>query len=165
MWLIVGEVFFFIAVGILLFGGLILTLVNLPGAWVIWAGILLTSIVKGLEEIPLWFVILTALFALVVTLIDNFVIPIAAKKFGGGKWGMLGGILGAFVGFIVANIPGLLVGPFLGAFALEYLVAKKKSQDAFKAGMGSFIGVIFSIALRVFLCFAMIIAFLIIWIF
>lgn len=165
MWSVIGEVFFFLAVGILLFGGLILTFVNLPGAWLIWGGILLTSIVKGLEVIPLWFLILSFVFALIVTLIDNFVIPLAAKKYGGGKWGMLGGVLGAFVGFILLNIPGLFIGPFLGAFVLEYLVAKKEKGDAIKAGVGSFIGVILSIALKITLCFTMIIAFLVIWIF
>ncbi len=159
------EILFFLVVFVLLTGGLILVVVNLPGAWAIWFAILLTAIVKGLAEIPLWFVIVTFFGALIITLIDNFVIPIAAKKFGGGKWGMLGGILGAFVGFIFANIPGLLLGPFLGAFILEYLVAKKKSEDAFKAGFGSFIGVVFSIALKVFLSISMIVAFLIIWIF
>jgi len=156
----IGEVFFFLAVGVLLFGGLILTFVNLPGAWLIWGGILLTSIVKGFEVIPLSFV-----FALIVTLIDNFVIPLAAKKYGGGKWGMLGGVLGAFVGFILLNIPGLFIGPFLGAFVLEYLVAKKEKGDAIKAGVGSFIGVILSIALKITLCFTMIVVFLAIWIF
>lgn len=165
MWSIVLEVLFYLAVGVLLFGGLALTLFNLPGVWLIWGGILLTSIVKGLAEIPLWFVIMTFFFAVIVTLIDNFIIPIAAKKFGGGKWGMLGGILGAIFGFLIANIPGLLVGPFLGAFALEYLLAKRKSQDAFRAGVGSFLGVIASISLKIVLCFSMIIIFLIIWIF
>ncbi len=165
MWSIIGEVFFFLGVGVLLFGGLALTVFNLPGVWLIWGGILLTSIVKGLEEIPLWFVIMAFFFAIIVTLIDNFIIPIAAKKFGGGKWGMLGGILGAFVGFVFASIPGLLVGPFLGAFALESLFAKRNSRDAFKAGFGSFVGVIFAISLKVFLSLAMIFVFLFVWIF
>ncbi len=165
MWGIIAEVFFFLVVFVLLFGGFILTFANLPGAWLIWGGILLTSLVRGFAEIPLWFVILTFFFALIITLIDNFVIPFAAKKYGGGKWGMLGGVLGAFAGFIFFSLPGLFAGPFLGAFALEYLFAKKNSQDSLKAGLGSFFGVIISIALKVFLCFAMIIAFLVIWIF
>jgi len=165
MWGIIGEVFFFLAIFVLVFGGLILTFVNLPGAWLIWFGILLTAMVRGLAEIPLWFVILTFFLAIVITLIDNFVVPLAAKKYGGGKWGMLGGILGAFLGFILFSLPGLLIGPFLGAFALEYLIAKKEKGDAIRAGTGSFLGIIFSIALKIFLCFGMIIAFLIIWIF
>ncbi len=165
MWIVIGEVFFFFGVGVLLLGGLVLTFVNLPGAWLIWAGILLTGIVKGFDVIPVWFVILTFFFALIVTLIDNLIIPLAAKKYGGGKWGMLGGVLGAFFGFVLLNLPGLFIGPLLGAFAMEYLVAKKEKKDAFKAGMGSFLGVIVSIALKVTLCFGMILAFLVIWIF
>jgi uncharacterized protein len=165
MWEIVSEIGFFLIIFVLLFGGLILSFVNLPGAWIIWIGILLTAIVKGFENIPLWFVILTFFLALVVGIIDNFIIPLAAKKYGGGKWGMLGGVLGAFFGFIFFNLPGLLMGPFLGAFAFEYYIAKKERGDAIRAGTGSFIGVILTIALKVFICFGMIIAFLIIWIF
>ena len=165
MWVIIGEVFFFFSVGVLLLGGLILTFVNLPGAWLIWAGILLTGIVKGFDVVPVWFVILTFFFAIIITLIDNFVIPLAAKKYGGGKWGMLGGLLGAFFGFLLLNLPGLFIGPLFGAFILEYLVAKKGKEEAFKAGIGSFLGVIATIVLRVMICFAMIIIFLIIWIF
>ncbi len=165
MWSIIGEVFFFLSVGVLLFGGLVLTVVNLPGVWLIWGGILLASIVRGLEEIPLWFLIVTFFVSVIVTLIDNFVIPLAAKRFGGGRWGMLGGLVGAIVGFVFANIPGLLVGPFLGAFILEYVLAKKNSQDAFRSGFGSFLGVIFSIAMKMFFCVSMIVFFLIIWIF
>ena len=165
MWEIVGEVFFFLVIFVLLFGGLILSFVNLPGVWIIWIGILLTAIVKGLENIPLWFVILSFFLALVVGIIDNFIIPLAAKKYGGGKWGMLGGVVGAFLGFMFFNLPGLLMGSFIGAFALEYYIAKKEKGDAIRAGTGSFIGVILTIALKVFICFGMIIAFLIIWIF
>ena len=165
MWSIVLEIFFFLAVGILLLGGLILTFVNLPGIWLIWGGILLTAIVRGLVEIPLWFLFLTFFFAVIVSLIDNFVIPIAAKRYGGGKWGMLGGILGLFLGLIIFNLPGLFLGPFLGAFALEYLVAKREKSDAFRAGFGSFLGVIFSIAIKIALSFGIIIAFLMVWVF
>lgn len=165
MWGIIGEVFFFLVVFVLIFGGLILTFASLPGVWLIWAGILLTAIVRGLAEIPLWFVILTFFLAVIVSLIDNLVIPLATKKYGGGKWGMLGGVAGAFLGFLFFSLPGLLMGPFLGAFALEYLVAKREKADAIRAGTGSFLGIIFSIALKVFLCFGIIFAFLIIWIF
>ncbi len=159
------EILFFILIGILLLGGLISVIVNLPGAWVIWIAILLTAIVKGLGEIPLWFVIVSFVAAVIISLIDNIIIPLAAKKYGGGKWGMLGGLLGAFFGFIILSLPGLFIGPFLGAFILEYLVAKKEKGDAFKAGFGSFLGVIFSIGLKFFFCIGMIIYFLTIWIF
>ena len=165
MWAIIGEVFFLLGVGVLLLGGFVLTFVNLPGVWLIWLGILLTAIVRGLVEILLWFLIVTFILAIVVSLIDNFVIPIAAKKYGGGKWGMIGGIAGLILGLALFNVVGLFIGPFLGAFTLEYLVAKKERNDAFRAGMGSFLGVIASIALKVTICFGMIVAFLLIWIF
>ena len=165
MWEIVGEGLFFLLIGVLLFGGLVLAVVNLPGVWVIWLGILITGLVKGFGIIPVWFVVLTFIFAVIVSIIDNFIIAAAAKKYGGGKWGMIGGVLGAIFGFVLLNFPGLLIGPFLGAFILEYAIAKKEKSEAIKAGMGSFIGVIISIALKVALCFGMIIAFILIWAF
>jgi uncharacterized protein len=163
MWGVIFEILFFLTVLLLIFGGLFITVLNLPGVWAIWIGILLTAIVKGLATIPLWFVILSFFFAILVTLIDNFIVPYATKHYGGGKWGMLGGVLGAFVGFLVANLPGLFIGPFVGAFIFEYVVAKRNASDSFKAGFGSFLGIVLSITLKICLCIFMVVAFLTIW--
>ncbi len=165
MWEIVFEIFFYLVIFVLLFGGLFLVIINLPGAWVIWLAILLTALVKGFAIIPLWFVIVTFLIAVVISILDNFIIAAAARKYGGGKWGMLGGVFGAFLGFMILNLPGLFIGPFLGAFAMEYLIAKKNREESIKAGVGSLFGVVLSIAFKAFFCLAMVISFLLIWIF
>lgn len=165
MWVIIGDILFYLIIGILLLGGLALTVFALPGVWLIWIAIFGTALIRGFEVIPVWFVILSFFLSLAVTVLDNFVIAYGAKRFGGGKWGMLGAILGAIVGVILGNLPGLIVGPFIGAFALEYFMAKKKYEDAFKAGFGSSVGVILVIVGKFFISLFMIIAYLIIFIF
>jgi uncharacterized protein len=157
MWMIFGEVAFYVVVVLLNLLGLVLTLFALPGIWLIWLVILGTAFLRGLEVIPLWFIILTFFFSVFVTIIDNFIIAYGAKRFGGGRWGMLGAVLGAILGLLVANLPGLLVGPFLGAFAMEYIMAKKKYDEAFKSGFGSSLGVVFAIVVKFFLSLFMII--------
>jgi len=157
MWIIFGEVAFYVAVVLLSLLGLVLSLFALPGIWIIWLVILGTALLQGLEVIPLWFIILSFFFSVFVTLIDNFIIAYGSKRFGGGRWGMLGAVLGAIIGLIIANLPGLLVGPFLGAFAMEYIMAKKNYDEAFKSGLGSSLGVIFAIVVKFFLALFMVI--------
>lgn len=66
---------------------------------------------------------------------------VGSRWLGGGKWGMLGAGLGAFVG--VFFFPwGLLLGPVVGAFLGERLIAKKEWEEAAKAGLGSALGAV-----------------------
>lgn len=157
MWIIFGEIAFYVVVVLLNLLGLVLTLFALPGIWLVWLVILGTALLKGLDVIPLWFIILSLFFSVFVTVIDNFIIAYGSKRFGGGRWGMLGAVLGAILGLLIASLPGLLVGPFIGAFAMEYIMAKKKYEEAFKSGLGSSLGVIFAIVVKFFLALFMVI--------
>jgi uncharacterized protein YqgC (DUF456 family) len=63
-----------------------------------------------------------------------------AKKFGSGKAGMIGAVVGSLVGIIIFNVPGLIIGTFLGALAFEMIFAKKEWKVARMAGLGALVG-------------------------
>jgi uncharacterized protein YqgC (DUF456 family) len=90
--------------------------------------------------------IILGVITVVVTILD-FVIPVwGTKKFGGSKFGSYGAAIGLVVGLFFTPI-GLLIGALLGAFIGEILY-KNDAYYAFKAAMGSFIGFLMGIGLK-----------------
>ena len=84
--------------------------------------------------------------AVASSIIDN-VLPIyATKKFNGSKKGVWGSAIGLLVGLFFSPI-GIIVGPIIGAYLGE-IIDGKSSNDAVRPAIGSFIGFISSIFLR-----------------
>jgi uncharacterized protein len=63
---------------------------------------------------------------------------LGAKKLGATWRGVLGAVLGAIAGLFF-GLPGLVLGPFLGALTFEML-GKREFNDAARAGVGAVIG-------------------------
>ncbi len=95
------------------------------------------------------------LITLAVTVLDYFIPIWGTKKFGGSKWGMIGSGVGLVVGLFFGPW-GMFVGAFLGAFAGEYFYMKDQNV-AFRAAVGSFIGLMVGIVMKVILCLAMLV--------
>ncbi|MBN2745678.1 MAG: DUF456 domain-containing protein [Bacteroidales bacterium] len=84
------------------------------------------------------FLILWALIAIAVTVLD-YIVPVwGTKKFGGTKYGTWGSMVGLLFGLFLGPI-GIIAGPFVGALIGE-LIGGRNSNDALKAAAGSFIG-------------------------
>ncbi|MEA3446308.1 MAG: DUF456 domain-containing protein [Bacteroidota bacterium] len=76
----------------------------------------------------------------VVVYVLDFIIPAwGTKKFGGSRKGVIGSIAGLLLGMIFFPPLGIIIGPFVGAFAGE-LIAGKEQSEALKSGFGSFLG-------------------------
>jgi len=140
-------VLFAIAVLLCITGVLGAILPALPGPPLNYAAVWLIHLTKrgnySWQFLVIWGVI-TAL-----TIILEYVIPIiGAKRFGGTKWGIWGCIVGLVAGVFIVPPVGMIVGPFAGAFAGE-LIGGKKSGQAFKAGLGSFLGFVMGTGIKV----------------
>ena len=82
----------------------------------------------------------------------DYVTPMLGTKYsGGGKWGNWGCVIGTIAGLFVFPPWGVLIGPFAGAVIGE-LLGGKKSVEAFKAGVGAFVGFLFSVVVKVSVC-------------
>lgn len=139
----------YIILGILALSGVILTLFTLPGVWLVYMSVFILAWMGKFEIITPLILVILFILSLLSTLIDNIVIAMGAKKLGGTKYGMIGAILGGFVGLIIGNIPGMFLGPILGAVIFELIFAHKDFKQSLKAGIGSFIGILASIILKV----------------
>jgi uncharacterized protein YqgC (DUF456 family) len=84
------------------------------------------------------------LLCLVILTIGSLVLDYFAGVYGAKRFGATWrGVLGAFVGGIVGlffSIPGLIIGPFLGAMVFE-LIGGYKIDKASRAGLGATLGV------------------------
>ncbi|HOL17742.1 MAG TPA: DUF456 family protein, partial [Bacillota bacterium] len=110
----------------------------LPGAPLIWLGMIIYGAMTGFRGLTWWFFTGQALLALAVMGIDYLASAVGSRYFGGGKAAFYGAMLGLLAGVFIGPV-GLLVGPFAGAVIAE-LIFGRKTDQALRAGLGAFIG-------------------------
>ena len=142
------SIIIYVLLGIISLTGLVLIVINLPGIWLIYISTIILAIMDKFENITPLILIILFLLCLLSTLSDNIAIALGAKKLGSTGWGMVGAIIGGLVGAIFGGIAGMFLGPLLGATILEIIFAHKDATQGIKAGLGTFIGIIFSIVFR-----------------
>jgi uncharacterized protein YqgC (DUF456 family) len=111
----------------------------IPGTTVILAAAIIHRIMVGAEKSVGWSTIAILVLLTVATYALDFLGGyLGAKFFGATKWGMFGAVFGVLVG-IFFGIPGLFIGPVVGAIAGEF-IGGKRMIDAGRAGWGSLLG-------------------------
>ncbi len=70
------------------------------------------------------------------------------RWFGGTRWGALGALVGSIVGLFFMPF-GLLVGPLVGAFACEVGFARKHPKPAVISGVGSLVGTLAGMGVKI----------------
>jgi uncharacterized protein YqgC (DUF456 family) len=129
---------------------------GLPGTPLSFIGMLLLLLLPDFEA-NVAFLIVMAVIALIIMLLD-YVIPIyGTKKFGGTKLGVRGSTIGLIISLFVLpvlgitigpfGIFGIILGPFLGAYIGEMMAGNK--DNAMKAAIGSFVGFLAGTLLKV----------------
>jgi len=122
----------------------------IPGPPLSYVALLLLQI-TSFADFSVIFLLITASVTVIVTIAD-FVLPAwGTKKWGGSRAGTIGSIVGLVVGLFFLPI-GIFVGPFAGA-VLGELIAGRKTDDALRAGFGSFVGFLFGTAIKLTVCF------------
>jgi len=117
----------------------------LPGPPLSFAGILILHF-TDFAEFSVSLLIILGTIAIVVAVFD-YVVPIwGTKKFGGSRYGIRGATIGLLAGLFFGP-PGIIIGPFLGAVIGE-LIYKDNFQYAIRAGIGSLIGFMAGIGIK-----------------
>lgn len=137
-----------------------LVLPAIPGAPLIFAGLVLAAWAEGFRYVGLWTIIALAIFTLLTYGVDFWATMFGAKKFGASKRAIIGALLGAIAG-IFLGLPGVIFGPFIGAVIGE-LSARKNLQQAARAGIGATIGLVLGAALKIAMALAMIGSFVVV---
>lgn len=137
-----------IAIGI---AGLILP--ALPGIPLVYAGLVLLAWADDFAYVGWITLTLLGVLALLSYGIDFLASALGAKRFGASPRSMVGAALGAVVGLFF-GLPGLLLGPFVGAVIAEFTL-HGSARVAAQAGVGATIGLLFGALLKVALAFTM----------
>ena len=87
------------------------------------------------------------IITVVVTILDNFLPALNAKRSGGSKRAVWGAMLGLAAGMFFFPPWGLIIGPFIGAVIGE-LSTGKDSGEAMKSGFSTFIGFLGGILIK-----------------
>ncbi len=122
----------------------------LPGNILILIGALLYYFTSGMESSGLAWqgLVLIGVVTVISLILDSLSGVLGAKYFGSSRWGILGAILGTIIGLFF-GLPGLIIGPITGVFLFEILIARQEPKKAGKSTVGTVVGGIVAIIVRV----------------
>jgi len=139
------QIIIYIICALFIVAGCIVSLVSLPGYWLIFASFVISGIADDFNNFTPVIIITVFVICLCSTLIDNVAVIVGAKRYGASRWGLVGAIIGSIAGLVSGNLAGLILGPLLGAFIFEILLAQKEWKPALKAGFGTLMGLMLGI--------------------
>jgi uncharacterized protein YqgC (DUF456 family) len=137
-----------------LFGSL---LPVLPGPPLVLAAAIVHRLVFGQASINNWVLVALVWLTIVALVFDFLASVLGTKKFGSTWRGMVGAVVGGVIGLFFA-LPGIVLGPFLGAMLFE-LLGDKELKEAVHAGLGATVGLLLGIAGKFVICVVMILLF------
>ncbi len=149
-----GDILLATGGGVLMILGIVgCVLPVIPGPPLSFVGLLLLHF-SNYAEYSFEFLLVMGAIAVIVTIMD-YIVPVwGTKKFGGSKAGMWGAAIGLVLGVIFFPPLGIIIGPFAGAVIGEALTGKD-AANSFKAGLGSLLGLMIGIGLKLAASIAM----------
>ena len=131
----------------------------LPGTVLVFGGMVLAAWADGFTRVGIPTLVVLALITAVVYLIDFMAGVYGVEKTGASRRAVIGAALGTVVGLFF-GLPGLILGPFVGAVAGEYTV-RRHLAGAGRAGAGAWLGLALGTAAKIALNFVMLGIFLV----
>lgn len=133
------------------FAGNILPL--LPGTPLMLGGMVLAAWLDDFQRIGGWSIALLALLTILSQLADFLSGTLGAKRAGASKQALWGATVGSLLG-VFAGLPGMLIGPFVGA-AMGELIAEQDLLKAGKVGLATWLGLVAGMAAKIAIGFTM----------
>jgi hypothetical protein len=125
-----------------------------PGAPLLFLGLLFGAWAEGFTYIGVWTLLALAVMAALTYVVEFAASILGVKKFGGSGRAMAGAALGGIIGLFM-GLPGILLGPFVGAIIGE-LSLQRSLDEASRAGFGTVVGLAIGVAGKLAIGIAMI---------
>jgi uncharacterized protein YqgC (DUF456 family) len=126
----------------------------LPGIPLIFGGIWLIAAVDHYRHLGLWWLLGIALVGAVGLLMDLLAGALGAKRVGASPRAVWGALIGTLVGLFF-GLPGLLLGPFIGA-VLGELVDGNSVLRSTHVGASAWVGLIFGMIIKLVVSLTMV---------
>jgi uncharacterized protein YqgC (DUF456 family) len=151
-----------VAILLILVGLAGIILPALPGIVLIFIGLLVAAWIDDFEKVGWVTLLFLGLLTVLSLVLDYVVSAYGVKISGSSKEAITGSVIGTVAG-IFFGIPGIILGPFIGAVAGE-LIANQDLLRAGKAGVGTWIGLLLGIAAKIAIAFTMIGTFILVFV-
>jgi uncharacterized protein YqgC (DUF456 family) len=142
-----------LALALVVAGLLGLFLPAVPGAPLLFAGLVVAAWAEHFAFVGWGTLTVLAVLAILTYVVDFAATAFGAKRFGASRRAIIGAAIGA-IGGLFFGLPGVLVGPFVGAVVGE-LSAQRGLRAAARAGIGATIGLALGVAAKLALAFSM----------
>jgi uncharacterized protein len=126
----------------------------LPGVPLVFAGLWLAAWIDGYANVSGWTVGVLGVLTLLAVAVDFVATALGAKRVGASRQAIAGAALGTFVG-VFFGLPGLLLGPFIGAVGGE-MIARGRMGQAMDVGIATWMGLLFGTLAKLALSLAMV---------
>ena len=149
-----ADVWMWMLAGVLVLAGVAgAVLPALPGVPLVFGGLLVAAWADDFERVTWRTLVILGLLTIVSFVIDFAATALGAKRVGATRLAIAGAVLGTFGGAFL-GIPGLILGPFIGAVVGE-LLSHGQVEQATRAGVATWVGLIFGTLAKLALVFAM----------
>lgn len=133
---------------------------GLPGPPISWLGLLLASLTPFVGA-SATLLIVTAVIAAIITVLDYVVPSLATKLRGGSKYGVWGCNIGLILSifglpFGPQGLLGVIFWPFVGALVGEY-INKRQWEPSLRAAWGAFLGFLTGTILKLVYCITLLV--------
>jgi uncharacterized protein YqgC (DUF456 family) len=138
----------------------------LPGLPLVFAGMVLAAWAEHFTRIGIATLVALGVLTLLSLAVDFWAAALGAKRVGASRLAIAGAIIGTVAGLFF-GIVGVFIGPFCGAVAGELMHGRRLDPAAIgqatKVGVGTWLGIVFGIALKLTLALAMLALFAWAW--
>ena len=134
-----------------------------PGAPFLFLGLFFGAWAENFRYVGIGTLLILAGMTALTYLVEFAASILGVKKFGGSRRAMVGAALGGIIG-IFLGIPGILLGPFVGAVIGE-LSLQRSLDQASRAGFGTVVGLAIGMAGKLAIGIAMLGLFLLVRLF
>ncbi len=162
-----GFVAAWVVTACLLMLGLVGTLVPfLPGHLILFFAAVGHWLMLRQDSGVEWLTLVVLGFLLILSQVFEFLSGAAGTRwFGGTRWGAAGALIGGMVGIFFIPF-GLILGPLIGSMFCEFVFAKKEVRPATISGVGSVLGTVAGMVVKIIVGVLMVVWFLVdvIWV-
>ena len=145
-----------VAVG---FAGAVLPAI--PGPPLVFLGLVAGAAADHFEKVGWATLAILFLLTCLTFGIDIAATALGAQRAGASKLAILGALVGSLVGHVF-GLPGLLLGPFVGALAGEWL-ARRDLRQAGKVGFATWLGMLLAAVAKLVILLLMVAIFALAW--